>query len=213
MSQQNNISMSEKSETSENAQVYIAKIWVKETGRSVNFLKEIGTTLRIYSAVLVAYLPRKGDSIPRERTERDMTSILSVWEQPLGENHKGLNHSTLKKWRLQQEDFTKVLIYLDMLYDIDLSRCFELQTNPRATNKKWKDERDVTWRLQETEQGQRNEYKYLGSWMSLSGCERIKNEISMMKPWVDLLERGQEWWQEGTYVCSKYDVVRKYGRV
>ena len=43
------------------------------------------------------------------------------------------------------------------------------------------DEREATWRLGVNELQQVCEYKYLGIWMSPSGCEKTKNEkISMV---------------------------------
>lgn len=66
------------------------------------------------------------------------------------------------------------------------------------------DETNATWRLGGNELQQVCEYKYLGIWMSLNGCEKTKNEkISMTNQWVGRLGSAAR------LRASKYDVLRE----
>ncbi|XP_063861501.1 uncharacterized protein LOC135101456 [Scylla paramamosain] len=66
------------------------------------------------------------------------------------------------------------------------------------------DESNVVWRLGENELRQVQEYKYLGMWMSPSGCAKAKNEkISMVNQWVGRLGSA------AGMRASKYDVLRE----
>ncbi|XP_063877492.1 uncharacterized protein LOC135109778 [Scylla paramamosain] len=66
------------------------------------------------------------------------------------------------------------------------------------------DESNVVWRLGENELRQVQEYKYLGMWMSPSGCAKAKNEkISMLNQWVGRLGSAAR------MRASKYDVLRE----
>lgn len=117
------------------------------------------------------------------------------------------------------EDKICILLYAD--HAVVMSESAEIQRNTKVIGghgkdfgvrlssekskiiiiNRWQNESNTTCRLQGNELRQTQEYKYLGMWQSINGCDRTKNKkISTMNQW-----EGRLWAVARTKV-SKYGV-------
>ena len=89
-------------------------------------------------------------------------------------------------------------------YGSDFGVRFSSEKSQVMVVNRGEDERNRTWWLGDTELRQTEAYKYLGVWMSPSGCERTKNEkISLVNQWVGRLG------SVARMRACKYDVLRE----